>query len=400
MSEEAFEQLRRAMESGGPSAAFNFLAQKFLGEKNYPALFEARAMKLRHDLGLPLLDTTSASSVPADIWPAYDQGFRDIAREVGSLFLEDGDIERAWPYFRAIGDPAPVAQSIADLPVEKGTTGILNIAYHEGVNPGKGFEFILANYGICRAIQSFSQYPGEKDRDRCIRLMVRTLYADLVEGLKWTIRQREASAPETSSAPELISGRDWLFEGESYYVDSSHLISVLRYSLDLEDRETLTLAAEMADYGTRLSPTFQYPGDPPFEDSFKDHGVYLRALLDENGTGADAEAAVRHFRQKMESSDPQQTGSTPAQVLVELLARLRRYPEAIAVSLERLGDTPRSELSCPSVMDLCRMNGDSEQLMRIAHQRGDLLSFTAAALELAEKTESSNPSACVSSIKG
>ena len=381
MSEDAFEQVRHALESGGPAAGFDFLAQKFLKEKNYPALFEARAMKLRHDLGLPVLDAGPAASVPPEIWPAYDRGFREVAREAGSLFLSDGDIERAWPYFRAIGDAAPVAQAIAELPAEKGTPAILNIAYHEGVNPLKGFEIILATYGICRAIQSFSQYPGEKDRDHCIRLMVRTLYSDLTEGLKWAIRQREGTAPETASVPELIAGRDWLFEGESYYVDSSHLISVLRFSLDLEDRETLTLAAEMAEYGTRLSSTFQYPGDPPFEDTYRDHEIYLRALL-----GEDADAAVAHFRQKVEQSDPHQTGSVPAQVLVELLARLGRYQEAIAVSEERLRDTPRSELSCPSVYELCRVTGDSEQLMRIARERGDLLSFTAGALEVAQKT--------------
>ena len=381
MSEDAFEQVRHALESGGPAAGFDFLAQKFLSEKNYPAMFEARAMKLRHDLGLPVLDAGPAASVPPEIWPAYDRGFREVAREAGSLFLNDGDIERAWPYFRAIGEPAPVAEAIGELPAEKGTPAILNIAYHEGVNPRKGFEIILATYGICRAIQSFSHYPGEKDRDHCIRLMVRTLYSDLTEGLKWAIRQREGAAPETASAPELIAGRDWLFEGESYYVDSSHLISVLRFSLDLEDRETLMLAAEMAEYGTRLSATFQYPGDPPFEDTYRDHGIYLRALL-----GEDADAAVAHFREKVEQSDPHQTGSVPAQVLVELLARLGRDQEAIAVSVERLRDTPRSELSCPSVYELCRVTGDSEQLMRIARERGDLLSFTAGALEVAQKT--------------
>lgn len=404
MSEDAFEQVQHALESGGPQAGFDFLAQKFLSEKNYPALFEARTMKLRHELGLALVEAGTASQVPPEIWPAYDRGFREAAREVGSLFLGDGDIERAWPYFRAVGEATPVAEAIAALPAEKGTPAILNIAYHEGVNPRKGFEIILANYGICRAIQSFSQYPGEKDRDHCIRLMVRTLYSDLTEGLKWAIRQREGAAPDTQSVPELIAGRDWLFEGESYYVDSSHLISVLRFSLDLEDRETLTLAAEMADYGTRLSPTFQYPGDPPFEDTFKDHGIYVRALLaknslgqglpGENLPGENVEIGIAHFREKVEKSDPQQVGSVPAQVLVELLARLGRYQEAIAVSLERLRDTPRSELSCPSVYELCRLTGDYGQLMRIARERGDLLSFTAGALEVAQK-----PSADASGVQ-
>ena len=48
---------------------------------------------------------------------------------------------------------------------------------------------------------------------------------------------------------ELIAGRDWLFEGMSSYVDSTHLVSVLRFAPELEDPEMLRMVCEMAEYG-------------------------------------------------------------------------------------------------------------------------------------------------------
>ena len=84
----------------------------------------------------------------------------------------------------------------------------------------------------------------------------------------------------------------------------------------------------------------RFRGDPPFEDGFKDYGIYLRALI---GEGIDD--AVAHFRGKIASCNPETAGPVPAQTLVALLARLGRYDEAIAVSLEHLRDVdPNSTL--------------------------------------------------------
>src|SRR5437773_4329513 len=104
-----FDQLEQAIRSGGPEAGLNLLAQKLEEEKNYPLLFEARMMQKRHALGLPLVQIGSIDDVPEDKRAAYEQAFSEAARETGSLFLADGQIPRAWPYFRAIGDSVPVA---------------------------------------------------------------------------------------------------------------------------------------------------------------------------------------------------------------------------------------------------------------------------------------------------
>jgi hypothetical protein len=158
-------------------------------------------------------------------------------------------------------------------------------------------------------------------------------------------------------------------------VDTSHLNSVIRFSLDLNDREALGLVVELAEYGTHLGVMFQERSDPPFENFYVDHGVYLRALR-----GNDVDAAIAHFRKKVEEADPNETGSGPAQILVGLLARLERYSEAIEISLRYLTEVSPSELACPSVPQLCFLAGDYDRLRELSRQRGDLLNYAAQAL--------------------
>jgi hypothetical protein len=376
MTDNAFDLIDQTLRSGGPEAGIELLAKKVLDDKNYPLLFEVRLLKKRHELGLPLIQVDDSATMAPDTRREYDKAFIDAAREVGGLFLADGNIQRAWPYFRAIGETAAVSAAIEKFDSTEGIEPIIEIAFLERVNPHKGFQMILFNYGICRAITSFGQYPGREGRDESLRLLVRTLHSELVESLKRVIARNEGQAPDTQNVGELIAGRDWLFEGNSYYVDTSHLVSVIRFSLDLDDRETLELAGELTEYGMHLGSMFQERSEPPFDNFYFDHGVYLRALR-----GEDVDGAIAHFRQKVDACDPNETGSAPAQILVGLLARLERYNEAIDVSVQRLSGISPSELACPSVLQLCFLAGDYDRLRSLARERGDLLHYTAGAIK-------------------
>jgi hypothetical protein len=212
---------------------------------------------------------------------------------------------------------------------------------------------------------------------------VRTLYGQLTAGLKETIAGVEGAAADNASLAELIAGRPWLFEGTSSYVDSTHLTTLLRFTPELEDAESLRMAAEMADYGRCLAPMFHFHSDPPFEDTYADHAVYLRALL-----GEDVDGAIGHFRKKVTEAvsgdtapDPVSRDTTPAEVLIELLVRLGRYAEAIQASLEFFPSSRATPLSCPSAIQLCQLAGDYPQLRELALERGDLLAFTAAVIQ-------------------
>lgn len=372
-SDDSFELIARAVRSGGAKAGLDLLARKLADEKNYSLLFEARMMQKRHELGLPLVQVGSVDDIPEAKRAAYEEAFTGAAREIGLLILAGGDILRAWPYFRAIREPAAVTEALERVEAgqQEELDGIIQLALEERVNPRKGFELLLAHYGLCRAITFFEQYPDSKTREECLLLVVRTLHRELVENLQRAIARR-GQAPDTNHVPTLIAGREWLFGDMDYYVDTSHLIAVIRFALDLHDADALRLALEMCDYGAHLSAQFKYRVEPPFDDVYVDHAMYLKALL---GDGVDA--TIAHFRKKIVESDPAATGTAPAQVLVALLARLERYGQAIEVSLEHLSDVAAEQLACPSVLQLCQLAGDFELLRRIARERGDLLGFTA-----------------------
>ena len=91
----------------------------------------------------------------------------------------------------------------------------------------------------------------------------------MVENIKRVIERQEGKAPESNSIPELVSNRDWLFEGNSYYIDTSHVMSVVQFGVDLTNPDTLKLLVEITEYGKRLGEMFQYKGEPPFENPTK-----------------------------------------------------------------------------------------------------------------------------------
>ncbi|MGH9629234.1 MAG: hypothetical protein ACRD7E_13015 [Bryobacteraceae bacterium] len=373
VADDTLQTLDRFLLSGDRAGGLDFLIEEFRTAKNFGMLFEARLMKKRLELGLPLIQTEAASEFPADKRGPYDQGVIEAARETGELALASGNIARAWPYFRAIGEPAPVAAAIDTVQPAEGLEEIIAIAFQEGVHPAKGMELILAQHGMCRAITTFGMYPVRSGREECISLLVRKLHGEVVERITSTIESQEGARPDTESIPALLKGREWLFGEYDYYVDTSHLLSLLQYCLEVKDKETLRLFYELCEYGKRLSQMFQNRGQPPFEEPYVDYGHYVQALL---GEGADD--AVAHFRRKVEQSDPEEVGPAPAQTLVNLLVRLGRYDEALEVSLERLSDYDPSEITCPSPLQLCHLARNYDRLKELARSRGDLLSYVAA----------------------
>ncbi len=371
-----FGELEQAFRSLGPAAAFDLLISSALQAKDYRLLFGARMMQARHGLRLPLIETEPTINLSGDERSTYENALNKAARETGDLFLAEGDIVSAWTYFKALSDPAPVAAAIEKIDGGEQLDRVIEIAFHEGVNPRKGFELILEHHGICSAITLFGSNRDYATRQHCLRLLVRTLYGQLTAALKETIAAVEGATANDASLAELIAGRPWLFEGTSSYADSTHLTTLLRFTPELEDAEGLRMAAEMADYGRCLAPMFHFRGDPPFEDTYADHAVYLRALL---GEGVDG--AIGHFKIKVIETGAAPMDTTPAEVLIELLVRLGRYAEAIQASLEFFPNSSATPLSCPSGIQLCQMAGDYRQLRELALERGDLLAFAAAVIQ-------------------
>jgi len=322
-----FARIQEAFQTDGAEAVFDLLTLDARETGNHRSLFDTAILRVRHRLGLPLIETGPVADLTADQRSVYEAAFREAARDAGELCLATGDIVNAWPYFKAIGERAPVAAAIERVDGGENLDRIIEIAFQEGANPRKAFELILEHRGLCSAITWFGGLPDRTSRQAGLRLLVQTIYDEIADALKHTIAQRECAEPQTGRIADLIAGRDWLFEGMSTYADATHVTAILRYAPELEDEVSLRSALELAQYGQRLDPMYHFRGDPPFEDTYRDIAVYMRALL-----GDDVDAAIAHFRARI--GGPQDT--LGAEVLVNLLSRRKRYAEAIKVSLEYL----------------------------------------------------------------
>lgn len=381
MSEPDFHEIGQLIADEG-SAGFDALAERFIAAGNYPGAFEARLMKKRLDMGLPLM-ATSAESLSIEEAKLYAAAQVEAARETGTLFLSSGDIRRAWPYLRAVGDTEIVRQAIDDFePGEDSdqVDGAIEVGFYEAVHPEKGLELLLHQHGICRAITTYGQYPDGESRQRSGINLVRSIYEEVRDNIRSTVEAEEGSAPADATLLSLIEGRDWLFDGHAHYNDTSHVISILQFAIDFDDRDALQMAYELTQYGEHLGEMFQFKGQPPFEEPFPDYGAYLSALL-----GNDADASVEHFRNKL-TPEPDPFGDITAQTLVTLLIHLDRYHEALDIAETRLSELPPERLSCPGPLQICELAGDFERLKSIAQSTGNHLAYAAAVAKLSSPT--------------
>ena len=108
MSDDPFDNLESTLRSGGPEAGFDLLIGKFREEKKYPLVFEARLMKSRHALGLPLNLQSSHAAAGVMMIPVP---------ATGVLQAVDGvEAARATPGISGIEITATMGQIIAPPP--------------------------------------------------------------------------------------------------------------------------------------------------------------------------------------------------------------------------------------------------------------------------------------------
>jgi hypothetical protein len=366
---DLFQRLDPLLQSADPAASLDYLIAQFLQKKEYGLVFEAHLMKKRHDLGLPLIQT---DSIAAD---DYQQAVMDAARETGRLFLADGRIERAWPYFRAVSETQPIYEAIDRLQPEDNMENVIAIAFQEGVHPLKGLELILAQHGMCRAITAFGMTAVQRDREGCISMLAKHLRSEIVSRIKGAIEARESAVPETTDLIALMQDREWLFAEWDYYVDTSHLLSVLPYCAEIADHQSLLVFADLCEYGKRLAPQFKSPGIPPFEDQFTAYGHYVQALL-----GNNVDEHLDYFRRQIADTDPEVVGDAPGRHLARLLISLNRPADALNVVIEHVFEDSTYGAPVPSALQLCYQAKEFSRLKDIAKERGDLLSYAAGSI--------------------
>ncbi len=380
-----FHALDAALDHDGPGALLDLLAETLIQRRAYRDLFDALLLKARHDLGLPLIPAEGPVDWPEATRRAYEDRYVEALTSVGRRLLDEGKIAAAWPYFRTAGEKAPVVEAIEAYRPEPGDPSarldpILDVALYQGVHPVKGFTLILEHYGACPAITAFDQLPpDEPTRAVCAERLVGHLHEQLSAVLRAEVGRHDGVEPVSeSSLTRLLDGRPWLFDDDAYHLDVSHLAATVRASPLLKDPKAIDQAIDLAEYGSRLSPRHQYDGEPPFDNLYRDHLRYLKALA-----GEGVEATLEHFRGRLGPVDPEpHPGSTlPAQVLVNLLSRMGQLDEAIEVASTHLRGLPDAALACPGVAQLCRRAGRLDQLAGIARDGGDLVHYAAAVVQ-------------------
>ncbi|HVK13156.1 MAG TPA: hypothetical protein VM597_30665 [Gemmataceae bacterium] len=375
LSPEVYDRLRQTIADRGPAAAVDRLCAdlRALGDLN--ALFYALLMKKRVELGVSPFPTGAAADLPKETHAEYEDAIRSACRFIGTEFLKRNDLRKAWTYFDMLGEPGPVREYIEnlDLTDAEDVQPVVEVALYHGVHPTRGFDIVVQKYGICNAIttysgQDFSRTPGAKQH--AIKALVRSLYDQLLERLKTDLEGRGKPVPTDATVGGIVKAHPELFEDGAYHIDTSHLSSVAQFALELDPGPERLLAREFCEYGERLGEGLRYGGDAPFEKSYADYKVLLETL-----DGVNVEAGLKHFRDKIDREV--EVGNTfPAEVYVNLLLKLDRKDEALAVAKKYLGAETR-QLSCPSVYDLCQQAGDYEGLAAAAKARNDGVQFLA-----------------------
>jgi hypothetical protein len=378
--ETQFEELRTSLSQGGIDALFGKLAAQLTEEKRYSELFDARLMEARYRLGLPVILTKSIDELPAAQQADIDEALVKTCREVGGLLLADGKIGEAWHYLRHAGEKKLVAAALEKWePVEEQVDEMVNIAVHEGVSPRRGFQLVLKSFGTCSAVTMFDQTSGNFARDErsnVAGLMVRHLHDELSVSLHAEIKRQEGNLPTEKTLLELVADRDWLFQGDSYHIDTSHLSMTVRFARWVTNPDELKLALDLTEYGRRLSPQFQYEGEAPFKDQYADHAKFFEAQL-----GKNVDQNLAFFRDKAAAADDGIDGTFPAETYIALLVRLGRTSEALAASVEYLPAGAVTSGLAPTLLELGKLSGDYAQLQQVCQEQQDRVNFVAGLVE-------------------
>jgi hypothetical protein len=376
MDTALFDQLEQTVKSAGPAAAIEKLCAELQSRKDYGGLFYALLMKKRFELGVSPIATGSNQDLPPEAHRDFEDGIADAARTVGALYLAEGQIPQAWGYYRMLGDSAPVAEALEKLQLDDSmdTQAIIDIAFHQGVLPSKGFDWVIQRFGICSAITVMGgELPFTPEvRAECSKKLLRTLHGELVERLRAEIERKQTFAPTAKTVRELITGRDWLFADDFYHIDLSHLNAVVQMATQLEKCDELQLARELCSYGMKLSPKFRYQSEPPFEDQYADYDKFLAIL-----TGEDVEGGVAHFRAKIDTHPPETAGTFPTETYVNLLLRLNRDQEALEIVHKYLAPLGEARLSCPNLVELVQQTNRYDVLAEAARAQGNPVNFLA-----------------------
>ena len=380
--EPVFSQLEKIVNEQDISVALAWLVDHFRTSGEHHQLFETRKMQVRHGLGLSLLYRNEPDQLDEPTQRSLEDGLLEVCREVGTLLFKKGELREGWMYLQPVGDRELNESLLKQIEVnDDNRDTIIEVALHEGAAPEYGYAMLLEGFGTCNAITTFDTHCIRFDssvRQNLAALLVVHLYKELVNNIRNHIEQHEKSLPESESLNELLQDRQWLTEGGNHHVDTTHLASLMRIGRIVHSADELGQLHELTRYGAMLSSDFHYQGDPPFEDCYRDHGLFYRALVTDDPEAA--EAAIKHFEQKTKTVDRAQYGAAAVETLVDLLCRLGRNQQALEVYTEQLYRQEDLVGIAPNIFDIAKSPEEISFLTTFFRSQNDLLGFSVGLL--------------------
>lgn len=368
-------------------------------ERRPVELFEALKMKSRMQFGLPMIaqpgePISMSSDKDAEIQRGLEAGLLDACRQAGAMLIESGKVGEGWMYLRPLGDPLLARRLLSKVEItDENYDEMVHVLLHEGVDLQRGYEAAIARQGTCNSITLYDSVIAERprqDRKIAAACLLRHLYLELDTRVREDFLQRAGkngvthelaeSDHEHLSLGDLIVKYKWILGGGGYHLDTTHLASVVRFAIVLDDPELIEKALELCQYGRRLPADFQYPGTEPFVDFYPTHTAFFSALLGKNGDGAS-----RLFEQKARTVDARLHGTGAVETYIDLLDRTGRPGEALRAALELFPDDVPVGRVLPEMIDMAGRAiaaGDTriaEQLEKFCFDRGDLLGVAAVA---------------------
>ena len=390
-----FEELQRVADASGVAKTLDFLEHRFRRDKEYFKLFEVLKMRCRFQLGLPLIYSQQPDELDETQQRKLEDGLLAACREIGTLFFKAGQFQEGWMYLQPVGDKTLNEKLICSIsPDEENMDALIDIAVSQGAAPAYGFGLLLKHYGTCNGITTFDTQAMRFDRSiqkMMARELLNHIYEELTENVRYAVQQNRNEETEDvgedvvppgdgESVPgtlrELMDAHRDLTQGGAHHIDTTHLASVMRIARLVDDPEDLRRASELANYGGQLHEDFQYPGSPPFEDTYVDHGFYFNSLL-----GHDVDAAIEHFKSKSKTLGADEVGPVAEETLVELLVRLGRNDEAITVLTERLLGKHEPLGIAPPPLEIARSPEALKRLRDFYEADNDLLGFAVCILK-------------------
>lgn len=357
--------------TGTPTELLTELTRRLATEGRWHELFEARLVEARLKLGVPTHLAQPLDELADPLRGQLEAAYTDACREVGQLWLGAGRFREAWRYLRAAGEKPLVRRALAQVvPRSESIDELVEVALYEGVDPERGFGWLLGSYGVCNAVTTLEGVAPSlppTDLAACVAALVRRVHSELADNLRRTIEQHgDPAPPRAATIPALLADRGWLFDNDSYHIDTSHLAATVRLARSVSDHGIIELASQLAHYGKHLAADLQYVATPPLADGYRAYEMFYAAQL-----GRDVDAAIEYFTQLADEHTIDNAGPAATEWLVVLLARVGRAGDALREYAERVPSGMSLSSFAPTPLVLAERSGAWSLYDQLATRNND-----------------------------